>query len=51
MGLAKMFPQEGTYFTNYCHWKTKYRKVFSKCHTQSEVHHNHIPPKGLKFYS
>jgi len=50
MDLAKMFPQEGTYFTYYCHWETKHRKVFPKCHTQSKVHHNHIPPKGLKLY-
>lgn len=41
-----MFPQEGTYFTNYCHWETKHRKVFPKCHTQSEIYDNHIPPKG-----
>lgn len=51
MDLAKMLPQEGTYFTNDCDWETKYRKIFPKCYSQSEVHHNHIPPKGLKPYN
>lgn len=49
MDLAKMLPQEGAFFADNCHWETKYRKVFSKCHSQSEVYHNHIPPKGMIF--
>jgi len=48
MDLAKMLPQEGAYFTNNCYRETKYRKVLTKCYSQSEVHHNHIPPKGSK---
>lgn len=41
-----MLPQEGAYFTNDCYRETKYRKVPPKCYSQSEVYHNHIPPKG-----
>jgi len=48
MDLAKMLPQEGAYFTNDCYRETKYRKVLPKCYSQSEVYHNHIPPKGSK---
>lgn len=50
MDLAKMLPQEGTYFTYNCYWEAKYRKVFTKCHSQSEIHHYHIPPKGLNIF-
>lgn len=43
-----MLPQEGAYLKNHCHWETKYREVFPKCHSQSKIYHNYIPPEGLR---